>query len=137
MLDALVPFLGPEFEREPEYPAMSIQGVAADAIGKIGMAVRRRGGTCPPHIGEAPIRSDHPGASSWIVCAIGAVGYREGADVLRGALSSSDWNRRTAAAWALGELGDPAAIEPLTHALDVEEDRSAKRMIADALQRFS
>jgi HEAT repeat protein len=134
--EPLLRYLGTEFEYQTPDGSESTQGLAADSIGKIGLAVRRAGGSCPRWVGEALVRSHHPGASSWIISAIAAVGYADGADLLLRSLTSPSWGDRHAAAWALGELGDPSAIDPLTRALATERDATVRRNMIDALARL-
>ena len=135
--DSLLPFLGPAFEYKTPDGGMSTQALAADSIGKIGLAVRRAGDSCPRRVGETLVASHHPGASSWIISAVGAVGYTDGADMLLSSLTSPSSGDRHAAAWGLGELGDPTAIEPLTRALAAEHDPAVRQSISDALNGMS
>jgi HEAT repeat protein len=131
--DSLLRYLGPEFEYDTHDGSMSTQALAADSIGKIGLAVRRAGGDCPHRVGETLVGSHHPGASSWIISAIAAVGYTDGADLLLRSLTSPSWGDRHAAAWGLGELGDQSAIDPLTQALAAEQDPAVRQNMIDAL----
>ena len=134
--EPLLRYLGSEFQYEEPDGAMSTQALAADSIGKIGLAVRRAGGACPQFVGEALVENHRSGASPWIVSAIGAVGYTDGIEVLLRSLTAPSWGARHAAAWALGELGDPSAIDPLKRALATEQDAAVCQRIVEALARL-
>jgi HEAT repeat protein len=81
-----------------------VRATAADSIGKIGIALRRRGVTPHTEIGRALVSHYRPGESPWLVSAVGAVGYADGIDFLEQALAAGDPEVRSAAAWALDEL---------------------------------
>jgi len=51
---------------------------------------------------------------------LGAVADAESADALRQALADPDREVRLAAGWALARMGDPASVDPLIQAADVE-----------------
>jgi HEAT repeat protein len=113
-----------------------VRAAAADSIGKIGIALRRRGVTPHDEIGRALVSHYLPGESPWLVSAVGAVGYLDGVDFLEQVLRAEDPDVRAAAAWALGELGSRDSADALETALARERNQHALRQIEEAVRRL-
>lgn len=62
-----------------------------------------------------------------VIAALGTLGARDAVAPITRVLEKKNWERRYVAAWALGEIGDPAGIPALLAALDDEDGEVRKR----------
>jgi HEAT repeat protein len=77
-----------------------------------------------------------PRVRAMLLAGIGAVGATEGMNQLCEALSSGDPNMRQAAAWGLGQLGDPRALQPLSDVASIEDDQWVRDTVLSSLCRL-
>jgi HEAT repeat protein len=75
------------------------------------------------------IRREH------VVAALGNLKAKKAAEPIADILGDADLQRRYVAAWALGEIGDPATVPALVKALD-DNDGEVRRHAVRALIRF-
>ncbi len=73
---------------------------------------------------------------SWALNGLGNLGDREAVPAIVRTLSSPIYNIRYRAAWALGAIGDPAAIGPLQDLLRRDPHVYVRYYAADALDKF-
>ena len=127
----------PEMITRLDDPDPDIRHYAADAIGDLGAVVTGRGERLPPEVGQALFDRYTDGASSTMLSAMGAVGYRPAIPLLITKLESPVWDERDLAAWALGFLRATEARDPLAAALAVEADAHAQGAMRWALERVT
>jgi HEAT repeat protein len=112
------------------------RAAAADALGKIGLRLRRDGRPVPDEIGAALMKRWQPGESSWFLAALGATRYEPAEPLLIESLEHHDFDVRSAAAWGLGELGGDAARAALERAAPNEQESHVRDQIAAAVARL-
>ena len=87
---------------------------------------------------KSPIkRAKRVGLQRNVCVALGNIGDVGAVPPLAGALKSQDAVVREHAAWALGRIGGPEAVDALSAALDVEDDPSVRREVELSLKEMA
>ncbi len=104
---------------------------AIEAIGKIGAEAGRSA------VESHADSESNPALQETSLRALGAIGSEESTETVAEQLVSDNENARTAAARALGMIGDTRAIDPLADVLaDADEERSVRASAAWALYQI-
>lgn len=112
------------------HPDEAVRYAVADSLGKLRATSSGDALLAALHDEEAPR------VRAMLLAGIGAVGATKGMNQLCEALSGGDPNLRQAAAWGLGQLGDPRALQPLSDAALTEDDQWIRATILSSLSRL-